>query len=114
MNSGGASNVGDYSEQHILDCGYDGVLNNGCNGAAPHGYAKYLSDKKPNLSSETAFPYKGVQQSCPSSYTTFFQGESFVLLCYTTFYLKIEINILLHASSSYFSRVLIQYNTMKS
>ena len=51
-------------------------MNNGCGGAAPHGYAKYLKEKKPSLSSETAYPYKGKRQSCPTTYTKFFQGAS--------------------------------------
>ena len=30
---------------------------NGCKGAAGHGYAKWLVDTKPKLSSEKAYPY---------------------------------------------------------
>merc|ERR1719323_899508 len=68
--------TGDYSEQHFVDCGYDGVLNNGCNGAAPHGYPKWLKDKKPNLASESGYPYKATRSTCSTSYKTFFQGVS--------------------------------------
>merc|ERR1719290_237375 len=68
---------GDYSEQHLVDCGYQYQgLNNGCDGAAPHGYAKFLVDKKPSLSSETDYPYKNAVGTCPTTYKTFFQGAS--------------------------------------
>merc|ERR1719391_1005737 len=49
---------GDYSEQLIVDCGYGfedqwgNNLNGGCKGAAAWGYAKWLVEKKPKLSSE--------------------------------------------------------------
>merc|ERR1711970_858462 len=33
---------GDYSEQHMLDCAYDGRDVNGCNGAKYWGYARWL------------------------------------------------------------------------
>jgi len=66
---------GDYSEQHFVDCGfgYDN-LNNGCNGAAPHGYAKWLNEKKPKLLSEATYPYKAKKQTCPTDKPQFFQG----------------------------------------
>ena len=66
---------GDYSEQHLVDCGYNyqGLIN-GCQGAAPHGYAKFLVDKKPSLSSEKDYPYKSAVGTCPTTYKTFFQG----------------------------------------
>jgi len=68
---------GDYSEQHLLDCGYNYQgLNNGCQGAAPHGYAKFLVDKKPNMASEKDYPYKNTVGTCPTTYKTFFQGAS--------------------------------------
>jgi len=76
-NIGGASKTGDYSEQHFVDCGYgyNGMIN-GCNGAAPHGYAAWLAAKKPDMASEAAYPYKQALGTCPSSYTKFFQGAS--------------------------------------
>ena len=54
---------GDYSEQFLVDCGWgytdenQNNLNNGCKGAASNGYAKWLVDNKPELSSESAYPY---------------------------------------------------------
>ena len=66
---------GDYSEQHFVDCGfgYDNLIN-GCQGAAPHGYAKWLKEKKPKLLSETTYPYKAQKLTCPTDKTQFFQG----------------------------------------
>ena len=65
---------GDYSEQHFVDCAFDGDLVNGCNGAAPHGYAKWLKEKKPKLAHETTYPYKATKQSCSTTYQQFYQG----------------------------------------
>merc|ERR1711936_676413 len=65
---------GDYSEQHFVDCAFDGDLVNGCNGAAPHGYAKWLKEKKPKLAHETTYPYKATKQTCSTSYKQFYQG----------------------------------------
>merc|ERR1711936_875193 len=65
---------GDYSEQHFVDCAFDGDTNNGCNGAAPHGYAKWLKEKKPKLAHETTYPYKATKQSCSTTYKQFYQG----------------------------------------
>merc|ERR1712024_412398 len=67
---------GDYSEQHFVDCAFDGDLANGCNGAAPHGYAKWLKEKKPKLAHETTYPYKATKQSCSTTYKQFYQGGS--------------------------------------
>merc|ERR1712183_1268189 len=65
---------GDYSEQHFVDCAFDGDSVNGCNGAAPHGYAKWLKEKKPKLAHETTYPYKATKGSCSTTYKQFYQG----------------------------------------
>merc|ERR1719189_28707 len=65
---------GDYSEQHFVDCAFDGDSVNGCNGAAPHGYAKWLKEKKPKLAHETTYPYKATKGSCSTTYQQFYQG----------------------------------------
>merc|ERR1711936_1293455 len=65
---------GDYSEQHFVDCAYDGIDVSGCNGASLHGYAKWLKEKKPKLAHETTYPYKAVKQTCSTSYKQFYQG----------------------------------------
>merc|ERR1719219_2350624 len=66
---------GDYSEQQFVNCAYDGDLVSGCNGAAPHGYAKWLKEKKPKLTHETTVPYVAKKQTC-STYKEFNQGVS--------------------------------------
>merc|ERR1712236_76361 len=65
---------GDYSEQHLLDCAYDGGVVNGCRGASPWGYAKWLYDNDPKLASENDYPYKSRRGTCSTSYTEFNQG----------------------------------------
>merc|ERR1719411_2093808 len=65
---------GDYSEQHFVDCAFDGDTVNGCSGAAPHGYAKWLKEKKPKLAHESTYPYKATKQSCSTTYKQFYQG----------------------------------------
>merc|ERR1739848_125572 len=59
-----------------MGCAFDGDLVNGCNGAAPHGYAKWLKEKKPKLAHETGYPYKATKQSCSTTYTQYYQGVS--------------------------------------
>jgi len=67
---------GDYSEQHFVDCAYDGIDVSGCNGATLQGYAKWLKEKSPKLAHETTYPYKATQQTCPTTYKQFYQGVS--------------------------------------
>ena len=67
---------GDYSEQHFVDCAYDGLDVEGCDGATLHGYAKWLKEKKPKLAHETTYPYKATRNTCPSTFKEFFQGVS--------------------------------------
>ena len=46
---GGASKTGDYSEQQLVDCGFGHEAdadNKGCKGAWPHGYVKWMLNKK--------------------------------------------------------------------
>ena len=47
---------GDYSEQQMVDCGYDGESGNGCNGAAPHAYIKWAHTSKADLLAEVGEP----------------------------------------------------------
>jgi len=83
---------GDYSEQLLVDCGYGyndqwgRMLNAGCKGAAAWGYAQWLVEKKPNLSSEKLYPYTdynnnawntagGIDaKTCPATYKSYSQG----------------------------------------
>ena len=67
---GGASKTGDYSEQQLVDCGFGHEAdadNKGCKGAWPHGYVKWMLNKKQNLASEADYPYKEVRETCQSS-----------------------------------------------
>ena len=66
---------GDYSEQHLLDCAFNGDTVNGCQGASPQGYAKWLKEKDPKLASEKNYPYVAKKQTCRSDYTPFNQGR---------------------------------------
>merc|ERR1712112_18385 len=79
---------GDYSDQHLVDCGYGYKdMNNGCKGAAPHGYLTWLVEQKPKLASETDYPYtdfnnvawnninqKTDPKTCKKPYKSFSQG----------------------------------------
>merc|ERR1712061_716220 len=50
---------GDYSEQHLLGCAYDGYEVNGCEGTHyAWSYAKWLYLNDPKLASEPDYPYK--------------------------------------------------------
>ena len=66
---------GDYSEQHLLDCAFNGDTVNGCQGASPQGYAKWLKEKEPKLGSETNYPYTAKRGTCRTDYTPFNQGK---------------------------------------
>merc|ERR1712215_339636 len=64
---------GDYSEQQMLDCAYNGYDVNGCNGAVADGYAKWLKTD-PKLAIEDDYPYKGEKGTCSTSQTEYNQG----------------------------------------
>lgn len=65
---------GDYSEQQLLDCGYNKNGANGCNGAWPFSYVKTIADSNMQLSHETNYLYKAKRQSCPSRLKPHNQG----------------------------------------
>ena len=70
-----ASNVGDYSEQHFVDCGYNRTNHAyGCDGAALNSYVKWFTQKNPDLASEENYPFKAVRNTC-QQYTPFSQGN---------------------------------------
>jgi len=75
---------GDYSEQQFVDCGYQKNGANGCNGAAPHAYAKYWGDNKLGLAHESQYPYLNTQPNlyCPSL-PTYNQGAKITGSYYT-------------------------------
>jgi len=74
----------DYSEQHMLDCAYDGDEVNGCDGASAMGYAKWLEKDNPKLDSEDSYPYKFKRGTCSTSYTEFNQGVKVTKVVGTT------------------------------
>jgi len=67
---------GDYSEQHMLDCGrkYKGAA--ACRGAATHSYTDWLADKKVQPASEEQYPYIAKQQKCSKPMPSFDQGAN--------------------------------------
>ena len=76
MNAGGAGNVGDYSEQHFVDCGYNRTnVAYGCDGAALNAYVKWFQQKNPDLAKETDYPYKAERDTC-QDYPAFSQGNN--------------------------------------
>jgi len=65
---------GDYSEQQMVDCGFDINGANGCVSAPNHAYLKWASDKKVKFASETQYPYKDMLSTCPSNLPVYDQG----------------------------------------
>merc|ERR1712241_1322611 len=78
---------GDYSEQHLLDCGFNKNGNegwiNGCNGAWNPGYAYWLNGYWPeshnhtfsgHFASESEYPYNAERGECRTDYQPFYQG----------------------------------------
>jgi len=59
---------GDYSEQQLVDCGYQKNGASGCNGAWPYSYIKTIADDQLDLTAEATYPYKNTNPSlsCPS------------------------------------------------
>ena len=59
---------GDYSEQELVDCGYNGAEGAwGCKGAYIYAYGKWIVQKKRKLTSEKNYPYLGSypKYTCP-------------------------------------------------
>jgi len=59
----------DFSEQQLVDCGYKHAGAKGCVGAPQHSYMDWLADKKPGLTTEKDYPYKGTKTKykCPKT-----------------------------------------------
>ena len=96
--SGLAHVPGDYSEQQLVDCGYDGKRAKGCNGAATFAYVKWAADSKDDLtaevtlcqslalfhrSSQATYPYKNTSPTltCPTSLAHYNKGAKVRLRC---------------------------------
>jgi len=67
---------GDYSEQQLLDCGYDQYGAAGCDGAPAFAYAKWADVSGTDLSHESQYAYKGTETTltCPSDLESYNQG----------------------------------------
>jgi len=85
---------GDYSEQHLLDCAYNGEDQwiSGCNGAWNPGYAYWLNGYWPeshnhtfsgHFASESEYPYNAERGECRTDYQPFYQGAKISGLYYT-------------------------------
>ena len=60
---------GDFSEQQLVDCGYQQNGANGCNGAPSYSYIKYVADSSLELTHESTYPYLNTapKLTCPST-----------------------------------------------
>jgi len=63
-----SGDLGDFSEQQFVDCGYGKHGADGCDGAPPHAYIKYWGDNKLGLAHESQYPYLNNKPrlTCPS------------------------------------------------
>jgi len=76
---------GDYSEQQMVDCGYDGRRAKGCNGAATFAYVKWAADSKDDLTAEATYPYKNTSPTltCPTNLAHYNKGAKVTGSFYT-------------------------------
>jgi len=60
---------GDYSEQQLVDCGYQQYGANGCNGAPSYSYIKYVAESSLGLTHESSYPYLNTapKLTCPNT-----------------------------------------------
>ena len=67
---------GDYSEQQLVDCGYEKNGASGCNGAYTYSYLKTVADSGLGLTHESNYPYLNTDPNlyCPSGLETYNQG----------------------------------------
>ena len=56
---------GDFSEQQLVDCGYQQNGANGCNGAPTFSYIKYVADSSLDLTHESTYPWRSTGLSSP-------------------------------------------------
>merc|ERR1711951_118583 len=66
---------GDYSEQQLLDCGYNPERGaKGCQGATAHAYLKWAVENNVRLAHESQYPYKNARNQCPNNLPIYNQG----------------------------------------
>ena len=60
---------GDFSEQQLVDCGYQQNGANGCNGAPSYAYLQFVADSKLALTHESTYPYLNQEPAltCPTT-----------------------------------------------
>merc|ERR1719264_472619 len=60
---------GDYSEQQLVDCGYQKNGASGCDGAWPFSYIKTIAEEQIDLTAEATYPYQNTNPSltCPAT-----------------------------------------------
>jgi len=68
--------VGDYSEQELVDCGYGQYGAMACNGAYFHSYSEWITVNKRKLTSEAKYPYLNTKPNlwCPKNVEPYNQG----------------------------------------
>ena len=76
----GADRGVDYSEQQLIDCGYDGQDGSarGCDGAVTNAYLKLVADTGLGLAHEATYPYLNDQPKlqCPTGLEPYEVGTS--------------------------------------
>ena len=67
---------GDYSEQQLIDCGYDNKTAAGCDGAILDAYLRWATKTKTPLIHEYNYPYlnQAPKLTCPSNIPAYNQG----------------------------------------
>ena len=72
IKAGAKKSGNDLSEQYLVDCAYGKYGANGCNGANPYAYAKWLPEQGGQMPHETSYPYLGSSPklNCNSAPTT--------------------------------------------
>ena len=76
---------GDYAEQEFIDCGFKYSGANGCDGAAPHAYLKWVTDKQQDLAHESQYPYLNLapKLTCSPTMPVYRQGAKVNATFYT-------------------------------
>ena len=72
---------GDYSEQQLLDCGYDHLGADACGGANTNSYTDWLAAKKVQPASEEQYPYIAGKSKCPKPMPSFDQVKLIIIVC---------------------------------
>merc|ERR1711915_26655 len=76
---------GDYSEQQLIDCAYNGKARDGCDGAYTHAYLKWAGQTKFKPTHESRYTYKPSKRNyqCPRYVRPYNQGVAISGSAYT-------------------------------